>query len=66
MHKKRKGKRKIKFRFWSIFKIKYILSNEDRFLQELTDNYIRWKEEGEDEFAEAYKILLNKFTTDGN
>jgi len=51
--------------------------NEDKFLAEVLESYTRWKAEAirvkgegqtgdrEAEFAEAYRVLLNKFSTIG-
>jgi intergrase/recombinase len=36
--------------------------NEDEFLSELLVAYKKWKGKGEDEYAQAYRVLLNKFT----
>lgn len=36
--------------------------NEDEFLKEVLAGYTKWKAKGEKEYAEAYQILLNKFS----
>lgn len=45
---------------------KYVLkrkeNNESEFFEELIGKYNYWKDMGEEEYAEAYKVLINKFT----
>jgi hypothetical protein len=48
--------------FLRIFGFKYFLSHEDIFIDELSKGYLKWKSKGENEYAEIYKMLLNKFT----
>lgn len=37
-------------------------NNEGEFLDELVNRYNYWMDKGEKEYAEAYKVLINKFT----
>jgi hypothetical protein len=43
---------------------KYILSNEDQFIDDLTKGYLKWRAKGEVEFSQVYKMLLNKYTNE--
>jgi hypothetical protein len=36
---------------------------ESEFLTELLDGYKKWKAVNEKEYAEAYRVLLNQFTS---
>ena len=41
---------------------KYYLTDEDKFINELSEGYLRWKKIGNAEFAGIYKMLINKYT----
>lgn len=36
--------------------------NEDEFLNDLIKGKKKWADRGEKEYADAYKVLINKFT----
>ena len=57
-----RNKKKIKRNIFQRLFGKYYLSNEDKFLDEISKNYLKWKALGESEYAQIYRMLLNKYT----
>jgi hypothetical protein len=45
-----------------LLKGRVILTNEEKFIEELSRGYVRWQKIGEKEYSAAYRILLNRFT----
>ncbi|MFL5809335.1 MAG: hypothetical protein ACJ749_07415 [Flavisolibacter sp.] len=48
--------------FFNEWRKKTKQNNEAEFLDELVKSYNYWMDKGEKEYAEAYKVLINKFT----